>query len=182
MAAPWEQRVVEVFGLENLRNQQKETLQCLLDHRDVFLSCRTGGGKSLCYMAFPTACKVRFGDQDSVARPQPQPQASTATDTVVDIPAPVFPSGEDFILIVSPLNAIMQEQCSMLTALGMSAACLGSDKNTDRAVGEGKHQFIFTSPEIILGTGTGRDMLRSSVFKDKVGLIVVDEAHTVVQW
>ncbi|KAI8509612.1 hypothetical protein Bbelb_120400 [Branchiostoma belcheri] len=37
---------------------QQSMLRALLDGRDVFLSVRTGGGKSLCYMGFPAAAKA----------------------------------------------------------------------------------------------------------------------------
>ncbi|KAI8503694.1 hypothetical protein Bbelb_186650 [Branchiostoma belcheri] len=45
-------------GVERLREHQQSTLRALLDGRDVFLSVRTGGGKSLCYMGFPAAAKA----------------------------------------------------------------------------------------------------------------------------
>ncbi|KAI8508044.1 hypothetical protein Bbelb_142840 [Branchiostoma belcheri] len=50
--------VQDLFGVERLREHQQSTLRALLDGRDVFLSVRTGGGKSLCYMGFPAAAKA----------------------------------------------------------------------------------------------------------------------------
>ena len=37
------------FGIRELKPFQKETLENLLDGKDVYLSMKTGGGKSLCY-------------------------------------------------------------------------------------------------------------------------------------
>ncbi|KAI8479688.1 hypothetical protein Bbelb_425880 [Branchiostoma belcheri] len=50
--------VQDLFGVERLREHQQSMLRALLDGRDVFLSVRTGGGKSLCYMGFPAAAKA----------------------------------------------------------------------------------------------------------------------------
>ncbi|XP_062600094.1 probable ATP-dependent DNA helicase RecS, partial [Saccostrea cucullata] len=47
-----EQVASEKFGISKLKAFQKETLEKLLEGRDVYLSMKTGGGKSLCYQAF----------------------------------------------------------------------------------------------------------------------------------
>ena len=59
MGFVWEISLREFFGVENLHEHQISTLQSLPDGRDVFLSVRTGGGKSLCYMGFPVAAKAQ---------------------------------------------------------------------------------------------------------------------------
>ena len=43
------------FSLDKLNTIQTDTLTNLLAGRNVFLSVKTGAGKSLCYQAFPTA-------------------------------------------------------------------------------------------------------------------------------
>ncbi|XP_019621990.1 PREDICTED: uncharacterized protein LOC109468175 [Branchiostoma belcheri] len=85
-------------------------------------------------------------------------------------------------LRVSPLNAIMKEHCEFLNGLGLTAVCLGMDSRDTAGILAGKFQFVLTSPETILGDEKFREMLRSDVYKGHVGLIVIDEAHTVVQW
>jgi superfamily II DNA helicase RecQ len=45
--------IAERFGITVLRDFQEETIKKLLEGRDVYLSRKTGGGKSLCYQAFP---------------------------------------------------------------------------------------------------------------------------------
>ena len=42
--------------------------------------------------------------------------------------------------------------------------------------------FVFGSPESFLNEKKWRDMLTSSVYQSKLGLIAVDEAHTVIHW
>ena len=86
----WGGMVRDFFRIDGLHDYQRKTLQSLLDGKDVFLSVRTGGGKSLCYMGFPVAAKARrsaVSDSDS------------DSDSVQDSR---LPSGEDYILIVSP--------------------------------------------------------------------------------
>ncbi|WAR29815.1 hypothetical protein MAR_003383 [Mya arenaria] len=41
---------------------------------------------------------------------------------------------------------------------------------------------MFTSPETVLGNEMWRDVLMCSQFRQRLCAIVVDEAHTVVQW
>lgn len=53
MAAPSITTLQEIFEVEKLSAEQEKAIDSLLAKKDVFLSLRTGGGKSLCYMAFP---------------------------------------------------------------------------------------------------------------------------------
>eukprot|EP00058_Branchiostoma_floridae_P000817 XP_002586305.1 hypothetical protein BRAFLDRAFT_82911 [Branchiostoma floridae] len=76
----------------------------------------------------------------------------------------------------------MREQCDKLTSLGLTATCLGLNAVETNDVLAGRFQFIYTSPETILNDHRFRGMLRSEAYKGRVGLIVIDEAHTVVQW
>ena len=46
-------KIKEVFNVKKLNPHQEETIKNLLEQKDVFPALRTGGGKSLCYMAFP---------------------------------------------------------------------------------------------------------------------------------
>jgi ATP-dependent DNA helicase RecQ len=48
-----ESSVCQMFGVETFNSIQSESLRQLSDGKDVFLSIRTGGGKSLVYQAFP---------------------------------------------------------------------------------------------------------------------------------
>jgi superfamily II DNA helicase RecQ len=40
------------FGVKGLKDFQQESVDNLLEGKDVSLSVKTGGGKSLCYQAF----------------------------------------------------------------------------------------------------------------------------------
>lgn len=89
-------------------------------------------------------------------------------------------------LVISPLVALMSQQCKQLTGLGLqSVNFAGMDYRkqfrtiTDMANGI-LPKFIFTSPERISNDGYLEYML--SLKKDNIGLVVVDEVHCVSQW
>ena len=89
-------------------------------------------------------------------------------------------------LIISPLVALMSQQCKQMTGLGLqSVNFAGMDYRkqfktiTDMANGV-LPRFIFTSPERISNDGYLEYML--SLRKDDIGLVVVDEVHCVSQW
>jgi ATP-dependent DNA helicase RecQ len=84
------------------------------------------------------------------------------------------------VLVLSPLNAIIHEQVSFLEQHGIAAGVLGTSKLSD--VIDGKFQYIFTSPETLLGKQEHRDMLRTPSFQERLRLIAIDEAHVVVMW
>ena len=49
-------------------------------------------------------------------------------------------------------------------------------------VAEGRYQFVFISPEMLLTEQQWRDMIVSPVCKDSLVAFVVDEAHCVKTW
>jgi len=52
----------------------------------------------------------------------------------------------------------------------------------DEQIKEGKVTFVYTSPESILADMDWRNKLQTPLFRSKTVLIVVDEAHTMLQW
>ncbi|XP_062582870.1 uncharacterized protein LOC134244624 [Saccostrea cucullata] len=83
--------------------------------------------------------------------------------------------------VLAPLNSIMSEQIERLNRLGYRAVQVSND--TDKqAVMNGYFQFVLGSPELLVGDDKWREVLRNPIFTSKHQLIVVDEAHTVIQW
>ncbi|MGC2163761.1 MAG: ATP-dependent DNA helicase RecQ [Silvibacterium sp.] len=86
-------------------------------------------------------------------------------------------------LVISPLIALMEDQSSRLTALGLRAGRIhsGLDRDASRAVCrqylDGQLQFFFLAPERLRVPGF-IDMLA----KRKPTLIAIDEAHCISQW
>jgi len=86
-------------------------------------------------------------------------------------------------LVVSPLIALMEDQCAKLADLGLSVARIHS--GLDRAVSRqacvdylnGTLQFLFIAPERLRVPG-----FPEMLAKRKPALIAVDEAHCISQW
>lgn len=84
------------------------------------------------------------------------------------------------IIAVTALVSIMKEQTRRLCKLGFKATYIGHDPMEDDAINEEIFKFIFASPEALVGDKKWRDVVAN--LRDRIKVIVVDEAHTVVQW
>lgn len=86
-------------------------------------------------------------------------------------------------LVVSPLIALMEDQCAKLTAQGFRVARIHS--GLDRAISRqacvdylnGSIQFLFIAPERLRVPG-----FPELLAKRKPSLIAIDEAHCISQW
>ena len=93
---------------------------------------------------------------------------------------------EKATIVVSPLVALMDQQCSQLAKKGiMSVSFSGMDpKKQFRVITEMAHgklpRFIFLSPERMSNHGYLEYVLKKRA--DEIGLVVVDEVHCVSQW
>jgi len=92
-------------------------------------------------------------------------------------------AGDDLTVVVSPLIALMRDQCARLTDLGHPAVMLasgGDGESNRRALDEirdGTAKVCFAAPERF-ASGTFRAALRTRA----IALFVVDEAHCVSEW
>lgn len=93
---------------------------------------------------------------------------------------------EKSTLVISPLVALMSQQCTQLVEKGIPAVCFsGMDyRKYYRTLTEIAHghfpRFIFSSPERISSDGYLEYVLK--LRSQDIGLIVVDEVHCVSQW
>lgn len=86
-------------------------------------------------------------------------------------------------IVVTPLIALMKDQCDKLRKLGISAVAVHSglsysqiDIALDNCV-YGDVKFLFVAPERLI-----TEVFRFRVQRMKVALITVDEAHCISQW
>ncbi|MDZ7269913.1 MAG: ATP-dependent DNA helicase [candidate division KSB1 bacterium] len=96
------------------------------------------------------------------------------------IPA-LMPGG--FVLVLSPLIALMKDQVDALVAKGIAAACLNS--SLSRSEREARHAAIAAGAYCLLYVTPER--FRKPEFLDvirtrRVSLLAVDEAHCISQW
>jgi RecQ family ATP-dependent DNA helicase len=92
-------------------------------------------------------------------------------------------AGDDLTVVVSPLIALMRDQCARLTDLGHPAVMLasGGDGESNRAaleaVRDGRAAVCFAAPERFASSA-----FRAALSRRAVALFVVDEAHCVSEW
>ncbi len=97
-----------------------------------------------------------------------------------ELPALLLPGAT---VVVSPLIALMEDQCAHLTRARVDAARLDSTRTCreehvlEAEIRHGEHPLIYVTPER-LSTPECRAMLRAR----GVSLLVVDEAHCIAQW
>lgn len=87
-------------------------------------------------------------------------------------------------IVVSPLKALIVDQVESLRDLGYTRVAYASSdlspeqkKEVYRSVREGETDLFYLSPELLLSYD-----IRHFVGNRRIGLVVVDEAHTVTTW
>ena len=135
----FDNRICEKFKISSLQPYQRDVLKALLHGRDVFVSKKTGSGKSMCYQGFSTALNCQ--------------------------------TSKCQIFVISPLCAIQEEQCQYLKGVGISAAILGKKDEETPAIMDGDMQYVFASPEQLLGEEKWRSMVRSAAGKGYLRLL-----------
>ena len=96
------------------------------------------------------------------------------------LPATMLPGAT---VVVSPLIALMKDQCDRLRALGIAAVQLNSSLAAEelvaaeRSIDSGEARVIFTTPERL----SDPEFVKR-VAKHPVSLLTVDEAHCISQW
>jgi RecQ family ATP-dependent DNA helicase len=92
-------------------------------------------------------------------------------------------ASDDLTVVVSPLIALMRDQCARLTDLGHPAVMLASGGDGEanrRALGEirdGRATVVFAAPERFASAA-----FRNAIAARAIALFVVDEAHCVSEW
>ena len=106
-------------SIESLTKYQSKALFHVLNGEDTFVSLPTGHGKSLTYQLAPSVSK-HLG-------------------LLSEVP---------IVLVISPLNALIDDQIASVTKLGITACELDALSLED-TVSLAGHEMLFTSPEVL---------------------------------
>ena len=88
-----------------------------------------------------------------------------------------------YVLVISPLIALMQDQMNKLERLGIKTIRLSykdKEQNKKTSMQLQDSQIIFASPEALLNVYL--ETLRDEQFGEKLICIAVDESHMIVNW
>lgn len=88
-------------------------------------------------------------------------------------------------LVVSPLLSLMRDQVSAAERAGLRAATINSSNidswgQIEAQLAAGDLDVVLVSPERLANPGFGARVMNS--LADKLGLVVIDEAHSVSDW
>ena len=145
------------INLENvsLRFEQKEAIRNIVVlKKDTVIILPTGFGKSLIYQLLPFVF-----------------------DSWLE-------ASESFILVVSPLNALMRDQTVKLDNLQVRSLIVRNTESLSeveiRDIKESKYRIIYGHPEAFVGKL--RKILDCEEVRRNLRAVVVDEAHLIVEW
>ena len=97
--------------------------------------------------------------------------------------------------MVSQLNALMKDQIRRTEEGNLKATILGvkRKKNTDELeldfsdanlapLRDAKYDIVFTHPESFISCKEGMDLFQSKPYQSAVQVVVIDEAHFILEW
>eukprot|EP00794_Sanderia_malayensis_P006609 gene6609-7358_t len=148
------------FNITKLLPDQESALREFFSGQNLYFSAPTGYGKSLIFQCLPL-------------------MADVLKDQLV---------GTCKALVISPLKSLMLDQMAKMKLVGVTAAAIyvpvqpGQDADVLDAIENGDYSLIYASPESVLTTDTWRKLFSSKYFKENCDLLVIDEAHCIVDW
>ncbi|KAF8838048.1 P-loop containing nucleoside triphosphate hydrolase protein [Paxillus ammoniavirescens] len=111
--------------------------------------------------------------------------AGTGAGKTMPFMMPLLVQPKKHIIIISPLDALENDQARRFQDLGLTAVAVNGktyDVKLHKELEQQKYQLILTSPEMCLQHTGFCELLSSLKFACHVAAIVVDEAHCITQW
>jgi len=144
----------QIFGHDQFRATQARIIDHVIYDGHALVIMPTGMGKSLCYQI----------------------------PAVVDWPGKKH-TGNELVLVLSPLIALMKDQVDALKSKGIDAAFINSSLNRQQRedcyanVAKGQYRLLYVTPERFRKP----DFLEV-LNQRTIRLLVVDEAHCISEW
>lgn len=140
---------------------QLEACVNILRGKDVLVNLPTGYGKTLIYQLLPIAAK------------------EILRETCLEV---LKTDLDPFVLVLSPLISLMEDQVKRCDRLGLTALYLIPSTCQSTAL-EGKApDIIYSSPEMLLKSRRGRELMLSRKVQMNIIAVIIDEAHCIVKW
>ncbi|KAF8153870.1 P-loop containing nucleoside triphosphate hydrolase protein [Crassisporium funariophilum] len=111
--------------------------------------------------------------------------AGTGAGKTIPFVLPLLVETNKVVIIISPLNALEEDQASRFQRMGISAIAVNGETYSQavhKEIAELNYRVIITSPEMCLEHDHFRQLLSSPNFAGNICSIVIDEAHCIVQW
>ena len=143
-----------IFRHEAFRATQAQIIDHVIEDQHALVIMPTGMGKSLCYQI----------------------------PAVVDWPNKES-NGNELVLVLSPLIALMKDQVDALIRKGIDATFINSSLTKNQReerysrVGAGKYRLLYVTPERFR-----KAEFLEVIARREIRLLVVDEAHCISEW
>ncbi|XP_053388901.1 bifunctional 3'-5' exonuclease/ATP-dependent helicase WRN-like [Mercenaria mercenaria] len=140
------------FKIDKFKPEQRIIFDAIWSGKDCVGVLPTGFGKSLPYQVLSLVERKWNG-----SRTEPSPK----------------------IIVCCPLISLMMDQVGRLREIpDVSAFYLGESEESDLLIKEGKFDYLFGSPEHLVGDDSWRNVIKTF----NVSTIVVGEFHTITSW
>lgn len=149
---------------------------------DTLAILPTGYGKSLIYQLLPLMLFAK-----KVLEENPTERLDSVNDVT------------SVLLVISPLNSLINDQAQKLVATGLRVSALNIFKRVSADDSEeiecdvteqykkeqlvsGYYNLLFAHPGALISTKFRRELIYSALYQQHVCAVVIDEAHCILEW
>ncbi|KAJ7029936.1 P-loop containing nucleoside triphosphate hydrolase protein, partial [Mycena alexandri] len=111
--------------------------------------------------------------------------AGTGAGKTIPFMMPLLLDRSKFVLVISPLKILQEDQAKHFRKMGLKAAAVNGDTYTrelQQDLRTQTHNAIFTSPEMCFEHQDFRKYLRDDQTGKRIRAVIIDEAHCASQW
>ncbi|KIK78134.1 hypothetical protein PAXRUDRAFT_164828, partial [Paxillus rubicundulus Ve08.2h10] len=111
--------------------------------------------------------------------------AGTGAGKTMPFIMPLFAQPNKHVLIISPLNALEEDQAQQFCKMGLSAVAVNGETYNSQVhqdILSGNYQVILTSPKMCLLHDSFCKLLGDTKLSSMLTAVVVDKAHCISQW